>query len=614
MIKSGGLGLGLVILCTLWGGFALAGDEALPLRYGLAMHGAPKYAPDFTHVDYVNPDAPKGGILRQAVTGSFDTLHDRILRGRKAAGLHLTQDSLMARIWDEAFSLYGLIAESYQMPEDRSFITFNLRPEARWHDGTPITAEDVRFTLDTLRDKGRPNARRTYELVQEIEIENPQRITFYFAPEADRELPLIIAMMPLLSKNWWQERDFESPTLDIPLSSGPYRIAAIQPGRQIIYERVQDYWGKDLPVNRGLYNFDQIRFTYFRDDTVALEDFLSGGHDLRRESDVTLWQNGYTGNALREGRILKAEIAHGRPEPVQAIMLNTRRAPLDDPQFRRALLLAFDGEGTNQRLFGGAYHRVQSYYPNSELTASGLPDAAQQSLLEPYRDSLPEAVFGSAWQVPGHGRPVRENLQEAITLLRAEGYGFNNGKLTMAETGAPITLSILLNGSAEERLALALRSSLLRIGVDVQIRIVESAQYIALVDEYDYDLTINRWFSSLSPGNEIPLYWGSAGRSEAATRNYPGIASPAVDGLAGLIADSHSRADLVAATHAMDRVLTHGEYIIPLYYLGRDLIAYQVRLQRPAVTPVYGAVVESWWEGALSNGEGRQETHESGLQ
>jgi microcin C transport system substrate-binding protein len=578
--------------------------------HGIAMHGEPRYAAGFSHFDYADPSARQGGVFRNAATGTFDTLNPFIVRGRAALGLGYVTESLMQRSWDEPFSLYGLIAESITVPDDRSWVEFTLRPNARWHDGVAITPDDVLFSWRTLRDQGRPNHRSYYGKVAHAERTGERTVRFTFKasakasadPEApgDREMPLIMGLMPILPEHAWKGREFDRTTLEPPLGSGPYRVARFEPGRTIIYERVPDYWGRDLPVNRGQYNFAEIRYDYYRDDGVALEAFKADAYDFRRETDPTKWATGYDFPAARDGRVKVELLPHGRPEPMRALIFNTRRPQFADRTVREALSYALDFEWMNRTLFHGAYRRTASYYPNSELAASGSPSPAELAVLEPLRADLPGQVFGPAYVPPstdGSGPAgLRVNLRKAQELLASAGWTVRDGVLRNA-AGAAFEFEILLVSSADEKVALEFARALQRIGVTAKVRTVDSAQYQARLEGFDFDMTLNRWTSTLSPGNEQTYYWGSEAADWQGSRNYAGIRSPAVDALAGSLAAAVDRDDLVTRVRALDRALTWGFYAIPLYHLTADHVAYWSRLKRPAVTPVYGMVIDTWWMG-----------------
>lgn len=563
--------------------------------FGIAMHGAPKYTPQSAHLDYVNPDAPKGGAIKQATIGTFDTLNPYSIKGKAAQGLNLVYDRLMARIWDEPFSMYPLIAQSYEMPDNRSSITFHINAKARFHDGSPITAEDVLFSFETLKVEGRPNMRAVYKLVSEAKIIDPLSIKFSFGEGYDKETALILAMMPVLSKSWWSGRTFDSTTLDIPNLNGPYTISAVDPGRSITFTLKPDYWAKDLLANKGSYNFERITYDYFRDDTVAFESFKSGNTDIRREFDIGKWSAGYDFPALSQGRVIKDAIAHQRPERVTSFIFNTRRAPFDDIRVREALNLLFDFDWANKNLYYGQYQRITSFFPNSELAASGNPSPAELEILEPWRGKVPDSVFSEAYQPPPTKTQaeIRNNMRKADMLLRSAGWNVTNGK--RMKNGQNFTFEILLGAAEEEKLALHFKRSLEKMGITARIRVLDAAAYRGRMNAYDFDMTLYYWLSTLSPGTEQILYWGCAAAKEQARWNYPGICNPAIDQIASQVAHTKDRESLVNHMHALDRILTAGRYTVPLYYSGKDYFAYNVRIKRPETTPIYGAVLETWW-------------------
>lgn len=559
------------------------------------MHGTPKYNAQSTHLDYVNPEAPKGGSIKHSAIGSYDTINPYSIKGKAAQGLNLVYDRLMARVWDEPFSMYPLIAESYEMPEDRSSITFHLNPAARFHDGNAITAEDVLFSFETLKAEGRPNMRNVYKLVSTAEITGERSVKFTFGQGYDEETALIIAMMPVLSKSWWNGRTFDSTTLDIPNLNGPYTIESLDVGRSITFKRKDDYWAKDLLVNRGQYNFDRITYDYYRDDTVAFESFKAGNTDIRREFDIGKWSAAYDFPSLIEGKVVKDAIPHQRPERVTSFIFNTRRAPFDDIRVREALNLLFDFEWANKNLYHGQYKRISSFFPNSELAAKGSPSSAELEILEPWRAKLSPSVFGQAYQPPHSGTPmqIRENMRKADQLLKAAGWEVVNGK--RMKNGKPFTFEILIGAPEDEKITLHFRRSLEKMGITARIRVLDAAAYRGRMNVYDFDMTLYYWLSSLSPGTEQILYWGCAAADEQARWNYPGICNPAIDAIAGAVAQTKERESLVAHMHALDRILTAGHYIVPLYYAGEDYFSYTADIKRPEVTPIYGAVLESWW-------------------
>lgn len=577
------------------------------------MHGVPKYAPGFTHFDYVNPDAPKGGTLRLGVVGSFDSLNPFIVRGQAPRGpdfelLGAVYERLMMRSWDEPFSLYGLIVESLEVPEDRSSVTFNLRPEARWQDGLPITADDVLFSFKTLRDQGRPNHRTYYKKVERAERLDERKVRFIFKrnPDGgfDREMPLIMGFMPILPEHDWLDRPFNQTTLRIPVGSGPYRITALEPGRSLTLTRDPHYWGRDLAAQKGLYNFDTVRFDYYRDDGIALQAFKAGQFDLRRETDPNKWAIAYDSPALREGRIELARFAHQRPEPAQGFVFNTRRPLFQDRALREALGLAFDGAWINRSLFHGLYRRTESFFPNAELAATGVPEGAELAVLEPYRAQLPAEVFATALPENTEGM-FRDHLLKAASLLKQAGYVLKEGllygghppSLMDRPSSNSIAFEILLSDPSEEKIALEWARALRRLGIVARVRTVDSAQYQGRLTSFDYDVTVARWINTLSPGNEQMTYWSTAAASQPGSRNYAGVRDPVIDALAASIPNAASRESLVATARALDRVLRHGHYLVPFYHLGADPIAFwPARLEHLPMPPLYGPVLESWWD------------------
>lgn len=585
----------------------MAADDAPVTQFALAVHGAPKYADGFLHTDYVNPDAPKGGMLKLGVTGSFDSLNPFIIRGTAPLGVNtgtvsLIYEPLMARSWDEPFTLYGLIAESVEVPADRSSITFHLNPKAHWSDGQPITADDVQFSFTILRDKGRPNHRSYYKKVAKIEVLNSETVRFTFQPGAsgkyDREMPLIMGLMPVLPQHDWVGRDFNQTSLRVPVGSGPYTITAVEPGRSITYTRDQHYWGIDLAIQRGLYNADTIRVDYYRDDNIALQAFKAGQFDWRRETDVTKWSTGYDIPAVKDGRINLERLPHQRTEPINGFIFNTRRAPFTDDHFRAALEYAFDFGWINHNLFNDQYHRSESFFPNSELAAPALPDGREKEILEQYQAQLPPELLTQSVRPPasdGSEESIRTNLLKASTMLRDAGYVLKDEQLYAPGATIPATFEILLSDPLEEKIALSWARSLKRLGITARVHTVDVAQYQARLASFNYDVTSAKWVNSLSPGNEQAIYWGSTAADQKGSRNYAGIKNTVIDDVITRITAATTRDELVATTHALDRMLMAGHYIVPFYYLGADDIAYQSTLHHPDTPPLYGTVLESWW-------------------
>lgn len=573
----------------------------------IAMHGVPKYAAGFDHLDYADPQARTGGTLRLAQAGSFDNVNPFSVRGNlvkgmsQVGGVSLATESLMVRSWDEPFSLYGLLARSITTPEDRSWVEFTLNPAAHWTDGTPVTAEDVLFSWQKLRDHGRPNHRRYYSKVNKAYVSGPGRVRFEFDTSAgiDRELPLIMGLMPILCKAWWQGRDVGAPMLDIPVTSGPYRLSSLDPGREAVYTRDPAYWGRNLPINRFQWNFDKIIYDYYRDESIALEAFKAGAYDLRREQNPIKWLSGYDMPALATGQVVREDIVNQRVEPLRGLIFNTRRSMFADERVREALSLALDFEWMNKALFGEIYQRASSIYPNSELAAQGVPEGQELAILTPYRNALPAELFTRPFTLPtsdGSGPAgMRANYRKALALLSQAGYTLKNGSLQ--KSGQPLQFEILLGSRDEQKIALEFARSLKRLGILAGVRLADSAQFQARLTEFEYDMTLNFWSSTLSPGNEQLYYWSSSAADTPGSRNYAGVRDEVVDVLAGSLASAPDRATLVANARALDRVLMWGHYVIPLYYFGRDLVAYRSTLARPEVTSTYGILPEqTWWQ------------------
>lgn len=563
--------------------------------HALIMHGDPKYSADFTHLEYANPDAPKAGVLKEPVVGTFDNLNHHIILGESAKGMALTVDTLMQRVWDEPFGLYGLVAETIEIADDRSWIIYNLNPDAKFHDGQPMTTEDVKFSYEAYLEHGHPVRRRVYGFVDNVEIINDHKIKFTFGEGYDAETALILSIMPVLPKHYWADKDISKTTLTAPLGSGPYKVKSVDPGRKIVFERVEDYWAKDLPVNRGLYNFDQIVYQYYRDSDIALQAFKAGETNLKREYDIAAWNTSYNSPRLNSGEFVKKEYQHHRPERVRAFIFNTRRPPLDDIRVRKALSLAFDSKRINDLFFNGNFKRIDSYFPNSELAYSGAAEGRELEILNEYKDRLPESVFTTSNQEDNSPDSQRTNVRQAMRLLRAAGYEVQDQVLVNQKTGEPLSLEILLTSAADEKIALFYKESLQRLGVEARIRTVDAAQFTGRLDQFDYDIVLYQWVNSLSPGNEQMNYWGSAAATNNGSRNYAGVHSPVIDALAMGIGASKTREDLKAYTHALDRVLVKNYFSIPLFYLGADLIAHDAQLHAPDYAPMYGTVLESWW-------------------
>jgi microcin C transport system substrate-binding protein len=562
----------------------------------ISMYGDLKYGPGFAHFAYADPGAPKGGEVKLAAIGTFDSLNPFILKGVAAAGLGGLFDTLMVGSADEPFSEYGLVAESIEVPADRSWVLFTLRPEARFHDGSPVTADDVIWTFETLRAKGLPFYRAYYAQVAKVERVGARKVRFTFARGDNRELPLILGQLPVLSRAYWTKHEFDRTTLEPPLGSGPYAIASVAAGRSIVYRRVRDYWGVKLPVNVGRFNFDSIRYDYYRDTSVAIEAFKAGQYDFRQENVARNWATAYQSPAVREGLIRKEEIRNRIPSGMQGYFCNTRRPVFQDARVRRALAYAFDFEWTNRNLFYGAYTRTTSYFSNSELAATGLPGPDELRVLEPFRGKVPEEVFTTPYAPPrtdGSGN-IRPNLAEALRLLQAAGWTVKNARLVNAR-GEPMTFEILIDDPTWERITLPFAKNLERLGVTARVRTVDSAQYQKRLDDFDFDMTVAVRGESLSPGNEQRDYWSSASAAIRGSQNLAGVRDPVVDKLIDLVIQAPDRASLVARTRALDRVLLWGFYVIPNWHIQSFRVAYWDKFGRPAVSPPYALGFDTWW-------------------
>jgi microcin C transport system substrate-binding protein len=564
--------------------------------HGIAMHGIPKYVSDFENLDYVNPNAPKGGTVKFGSYGSFDNLNRVAFKGSKAAGLGYVNDTLMRRVWDEAFSLYGLIAEKVELPEDRSSITFYLNSNATFHDGSPITRDDVLFSLETFQTKGTPNQKKTYGKVVETELIGNDGIKMIFENNEDKELPLIIAgFLPIIPKKFYENLDVTKTFLDIPLGSGPYQIDSLDPGRQIKYKRVENYWAKDLPVNKGLYNFDTIIYDYYKDSNVLVEAFKVGEYDFRREYNVKRWLSEYDFKAVQNGKVILTEMNNDRPVGMNGLVMNTRRDIFNNRNVRLALSYAYDHEWINKTIYQSAYVRTDSYFDNSPLASSGLPSKNELELLNVWKDEIPAEVFTETFTPPitdGSGND-RKNLLKAKDILEKEGWFVENGKLM--KDGKEFKFEFLIVSPSDEKIALAYQSNLKKLGITMDVRTVDSSQYQERLLSYDFDMIKRYWGVSLSPGNEQQFYWGSEVGQKDGSRNYPGINSPAVDALIEKLISATNREELTTAIHALDRVLLWGHYVVPLYHSNKDRIAYWDFFEYPDEIPLYGIVIESWW-------------------
>jgi microcin C transport system substrate-binding protein len=584
-----------------------AAAQAQKWKHGLSLFGEPAYPAGFKHFDYVNPAAPKGGAARQIAFGTFDNFNQVVagVKGSLGLGTQLFTEPLMTDALDEVSTEYGLLAEAVSHPDDHSTVTYRLRKEARWHDGKPVTPEDVIFSFDAFK-KNSPQLSAYYRHVVKAAKTGEREVTFSFDGPGNRELPQIVGQLPVLPKHWWEgtdssgrKRDVAATTLEPPLGSGPYRIKDFAPGRSIVYEKVADHWGKDLNVNVGAHNFEQIRYEYFRDSTVALEAFKGDQVDWRTENSAKNWALAYDFPAVRDKKVVLEEFPIRNSGAMQAFVFNIRRDKFKDARVRRAFNFAFDFEEMNKQIFFGQYKRIASYFEGTELASSGIPEGQELAILQTVRDQVPADLFTKPYTNPvgGDQHKVRENLREALKLFREAGYEIKNTKLTNAKTGEPFTVEFLAEDPATERFVLFYRPSLQRIGMNVNVRVVDSAQYENRLRQWDFDIIVASWGESLSPGNEQRDFWSSAAADRPGSRNLVGIKNPAIDKLIERVIFTKDRADLVAATKALDRVLLWNFYVVPQWTYGKQRTARWDRFSRPAVLPKYGlsGFPTIWW-------------------
>jgi peptide/nickel transport system substrate-binding protein len=571
-------------------------------NYAIAMHGAPALPADFTHMPYANPAAPKGGRLVFGLSGTFDSLNPMIVRGLAVQQMRgYVIESLMARGNDEAFTLYGLLAKSVETDDTRSFVTFRLDPRARFSDGKAVTAEDVLFSWALLRDKGRPNHRQYYAKVAKAEATDPLTVRFDLAGANDRELPLILGLMPVLPRHAVDPATFEETTMTGPIGSGPYRVTAVRPGASVTLTRNPDYWGRDVPANRGLWNFDEVRFDFFREANGQFEAFKRGLYDFRVEHEPLRWHEGYDFPAARSGELIRESIKTGLPQPSEFLVFNTRRPLFSDIRVRRALTLLFDFEWINKNYFFGLYGRSGGFFAGSELSAyERAADDRERELLKPYTASVAGDILDGSYRLPitdASGRD-RAALRAAISLLAEAGYDLDGAVLRQRATKAPFTFEILVTTRDQERIALAYQRDLKRAGIEAVIRAVDPVQFDQRRLGYEFDMIQNRWDQSLSPGNEQSFYWGSEAADIPGTRNYMGAKEPAIDAMIAAILAARERPPFVSAVRALDRVLMSGFYAIPVINVSEQWIARWNRIERPSTTALTGYLPETWWHKA----------------
>lgn len=580
-------------------------DKARAQRpsHAIAMHGEPAWGPNFTHPTYADPTAPKGGQLTQGVLGTFDCLNPFIVKGLSAANIRgYVVESLLARGYDEPFTLYGLLADTVSTDTRRTFVTFGLNPAARFSDGKPVTPQDVIFSWELLRDKGRPNFRTYYTKVTKAEAIDARTVRFDLTGADDRELPLIIGLMPILAKHAINLPTFEDTSFEPLLGSGPYKISNVRPGESVTFTRDKSYWGRSLPINRGLWNFDAIRFDYYRDGNTHFEAFKKGLYDLRVETDPGRWQTAYDFPAAREGRVLREDLPYGLPKGMQGFVFNTRRKIFSDIRVREAILQLFDFEWINHTYFFNLYKRTASYFDGCDLSAHGVPaDARERELLAPFPDAVRADMMDGTWSPPvtdgsGHDHAT---LRRAFALFKSAGYELKGTQLVSVASGRPLSFEILTTTRDQERLALAFTRNLKRTGIEARVRSVDATQFERRRIGFDFDMMEYRWEQSLSPGNEQLFYWGSAAADQQGSRNYMGVKSKAVDTMIAAMLGATGRADFVSATRALDRVLLSGFYVVPLYFPPVQWVARWLRIARPAQTSLFGYLPETWWQADI---------------
>lgn len=568
-------------------------------RHAIAMHGEPALPENFAHFPYADPGAPKGGRLTVGLLGTFDSLNPLVVKGVPAQSLRgYVMESLLARGYDEPFTLYGLLARSVETDAARSYVTFNLDERARFSDGTPVTPEDVIFSWQLLRDKGRPNYRTYYSKVTKAEKVGERGVRFDLSEANDRELPLILGLMAVLPRHAIDPDTFEDTSLTPMVASGPYVIKEVDVGKSVTLARNPNYWGRDLPVNRGFWNFDSVRFDYYRDANAYFEAFRKGLFDFNVETDPSRWKTAYGFPAARDGRVVKEEFKTGVPQGMRALVFNTRRPVFADIRVRKAINHLFDFEWVNRSLFYGLYQRTGSYFEGSELASRGRPaDARERALLAPFPDAVTPKVLAGAWAPPasdGSGRD-RVQLKAALDLFAEAGYAIDGTVLKERATGRPFTFEIMVTTRDQERIALAFASSLKRAGITPSIRMVDAVQFEQRRIAFDFDMIQYYWDESLSPGNEQAFYWGSAAADEQGSRNYMGVRSPAVDAMIAALLKAEKRDDFVSAVRALDRVLLSGEFVVPLFHLPAQWMARWKTIRHPAATSLYGYLPEVWW-------------------
>ena len=579
--------------------FQLKAQANTNISHAIAMHGEPKYAKDFENVEYINPNSIKGGSIVRSAIGTYDSFNPFILKGTSAAGIGALYETLTTRSSDEAFTEYGLLAETIEWPDDRSWVSFTLRNEAYWHDGKKISAEDVVWTFNTLMEKGHPFYKYYYGDVKEVIKEQENKVRFNFTTNTNKELVLIVGQLPVLPKHYWENKNFEETSLEIPIGSGPYKIKSFDSGRSITYELDQNYWGfgASIPIKIGKDNFETIRYDYYKDRGIEREAFKSGEIDFFSENSSKEWATAYEINAVEEGLIKKELINHENPQGMQGFAFNIRKDKFKDRRVRKALSYAFDFEWSNKNLFFDAYKRTDSFFENSELASSGLPLKEELNYLNPYFDLLPKELFTEEYTNPvtdGSGY-MRMQLQEASKLLEESGWELVNGKLYDSYTKEPFEFEILLRSPAFERIVMPFKDNLEKLGVDVTVRTIDSAEYQKKIEVFDFDMIVQTFSQSLSPGNEQKNFWGSDAADTNGSRNVIGIKNYAVDGLIDNLINAKDREDLLFIAKALDRVLLWNYYVIPQWHISSYRVVYWDFFDQPKIKPKYSLGFDTWW-------------------
>jgi peptide/nickel transport system substrate-binding protein len=579
--------------------FTLAPASAEPRQHAIAMHGAPSLPPGFRHFPYVNPDAPKGGRLTLGEVGSFDSLNPFIVKGSAPGGLRgLVYESLLARSADESFSLYHLIADSIEVAPDRSWIIFHINPKAAFSDGRPITPDDVLFSHEILRTKGRPYLRSHYNKVAKVEQVSTSAVKFSFKTAGDREIPLIMGLMPILPKHANDPDTFDQTSLTPPIGSGPYIVAKVEGGSSILFERNPNYWAVDHPARRGMHNFDELRILYYRDTSAVFEAFKTGLVDVRSEHNPSLWIDGYDFPAIRDGKVKRITMKTGQPAGMSGLIFNTRRPKFSDIRVRQAFLLAFDGPGINRTLFHNRYVRSESFYARSGLASTGTPAGPRErNYLKPFPKAVEPAIMDGSWRLnqPNDARSDRQQLKQAFDLLRAAGYQLKDRKLIHTATAQPLDVEFLVTTSSQERIALHFTKNLNRLGITTTIRKVESSQYWARIGQFDFDMMQWHYSASLSPGNEQINRWASSHADIQRSLNYAGVKNPAVDAMIDKLLTATEHDEFVSAVRAFDRALLSGNYLIPLFHIPEEWYAVWSHLRYPEPPPLLGTDYSLWW-------------------